>query len=147
VEDFGASRLPWFHAGDIRVSKGFDIGDALDLSVFGLVQNFLNTENVIIVNAITGLPDVGGTEFEDSRNPQIPGSFLVAGATAGFPLEVSDVLEEWRDEFSLQDLNGDGTITLTESQETFFRGNVAFNNSPLNYGEPRQIRFGAEIRF
>jgi hypothetical protein len=147
VEDFGASRLPWFHSGDIRLQKGFTIGDALDLSVFGLVQNFLNHENIVVVNTITGLPDVGGTEFEDSRNPQIPGNFLVEGATVGFPLEVSDILPEWQDEFSLQDLNGDGTITLAESQETFFRGNIALSNSPLNYGEPREIRFGAEIRF
>ncbi|HYO46560.1 MAG TPA: hypothetical protein VEY33_07725, partial [Gemmatimonadota bacterium] len=114
---------------------------------FGLVQNFLNTENILAVNEITGLPDVGGTEFEDSRNPQIPGNFLVEGATVGFPLELDDVLAEWRDEFSLQDLNGDGTITLVESQETLFRGEIATSNSPLSYGEPRQIRFGAEIRF
>ena len=139
--------MPWFHSGDLRIQKGIDIGDALDLSVFGLVQNFLNHENVVAVNAITGLPDVGGTEFEDSRNPQIPGNFLVEGATTGFPLEVSDVLPEWQDEFSLQDLDGNGTITLAESQETFFRGNRALSNSALNYGEPRQIRFGAEIRF
>ena len=65
----------------------------------------------------------------------------------GFPLELDDVLAEWRDEFSLPDLDGNGTITLEESQETFFRGNIAFNNSAFNYGEPRQIRFGAEIRF
>jgi hypothetical protein len=147
VEDFGASRLPWFHSGDIRVTKGFDIGDALDLSVFGLVQNFLNHENIIAVNAITGLPDVGGTEFEDSRSPQIPADFLVEGAATGFPLAVSDIVEEWQDEFSRQDLDGNGTITLAESQEVLFRGNRALNNSPLNYGEPRQIRFGAEIRF
>jgi hypothetical protein len=56
-------------------------------------------------------------------------------------------VEEWQDEFSRQDLNGDGTITLEESQETFFRANVALSNSVFNYGEPRQIRFGAEIRF
>ncbi|HJR52549.1 MAG TPA: TonB-dependent receptor [Gemmatimonadota bacterium] len=146
VEDFGNSRLPWFHSGDIRLQKGFNVG-GVDLSVFGLVQNFLNQTNVIAVNAITGLPDVGGTEFEDSRNPQIPGNFLVEGATAGFPLEVSDVLPEWQDELSLQDLDGDGTITLAESQETFFRGNIAVNNSALHYGAPRQIRLGAEIRF
>ncbi|HET6362202.1 MAG TPA: TonB-dependent receptor [Gemmatimonadota bacterium] len=152
VEDFGASRLPWFHSGDIRVSKGFDIGDALDLSVFGLVTNFLNRENVVAVFSITGLPDVGGTEFEDSRNPQIPAAsagevFLVEDATPGFPLSIDDIVPEWQDEFSRQDVNGDGTITLEESQLTFFRGNRALNNSPLNYGEPRQIRFGAEIRF
>ena len=86
---FGASRLPWFHSGDIRVTKGFDIGDQLDLSVFGLVQNILNHTNIVAVNPITGLPDVGGTEFEDSRNPQIPGNFLVEGATTGFPLAVT----------------------------------------------------------
>jgi hypothetical protein len=57
------------------------------------------------------------------------------------------VLAEWRDEFSLQDLTGDGTITLEESQETAFRGAIATSNVPLNYGSPRQIRFGAEIRF
>ena len=60
---------------------------------------------------------------------------------------MDDILPEWQDEFSQQDVNGDGTITLAESQDTFFLGNVALNNSPLNYGEPRQIRFGAEIRF
>jgi hypothetical protein len=119
----------------------------VDLSVFGMVQNFLNHVNVIAVNPNTGLPDVGGTEFEDSRNPQIPANFLVEGAAVGFPLELNDVLAEWRDEFSLQDLNGDGTITLAESQETFFRGNIALSNSPFNYGAPREIRFGAEIRF
>jgi hypothetical protein len=146
IEDFGASRLPWFHSGDIRVSKGFDVG-GLDLGVFGLVQNFLNTQNVVAVNATTGLPDRDGLEFEDSRNPQIPGNFLVEGAAAGFPLAVSDIVTEWQDEFSRQDLNGDGMITLEESQETFFRANVALSNSVFNYGEPRQIRFGAEIRF
>ncbi|HYO45080.1 MAG TPA: TonB-dependent receptor [Gemmatimonadota bacterium] len=146
VEDFGASRLPWFHSGDIRVSKGLDVG-GMDLSVFGLVQNFLNHVNVVAVNSTTGLPDRDGLEFEDSRNPQIPGNFLIEGAAVGFPLEVSDVLAEWQDEFSRQDLNGDGTITLEESQETLFRGQIAVNNTPFNYGEPRQIRFGAEIRF
>jgi hypothetical protein len=128
------------------VSKGIDVG-GLDLSVFGLVQNFLDNVNVIAVNPITGLPDVGGTEFEDSRNPQIPANFLVEGATTGFPLAVDDIVEEWRDEFSRQDLDGDGTITLAESQETFFRGNKAVSNIPFNYGAPREIRFGAEIRF
>jgi hypothetical protein len=157
VEDFGASRLPWFQSGDIRVTKGFDIGDALDLSVFGLVQNFLNTENIVAVNSNTGLPDLDGTEFEDSRNPQIPANFLVEGSATGFPLNLTDdplvcpdcgvILAEWRDEFSLQDLNGDGTITLEESQETLFRAEIGRSNSPRFYGEPRQIRFGAEIRF
>jgi hypothetical protein len=54
----------------------------------------------------------------------------VEGSATGFPLNLTDdpltcpgcgiILTEWRDEFSLQDLNGDGTITLAESQETLF---------------------------
>ena len=146
VEDLGASRLPWIHSGDIRVTKGFDLG-GVDLSVFGLVQNFLNHANVIAVNETTGLPDRDGLEFEDSRNPQIPANFRVAGAAPGFPVSLIDILEEWRPEFARQDLNGDGTITLEESQETLFRAEVANSNSILNYGEPRQIRFGVELRF
>ena len=62
----------------------------MELGVFGLVQNFLNHENVVNVNPVTGLPDVGGTEFEDSRNPQIPANFLVEGSPTGFPLNLTD---------------------------------------------------------
>ncbi|HUF90468.1 MAG TPA: outer membrane beta-barrel protein, partial [Gemmatimonadota bacterium] len=146
VEDLGASRLPWVHSGDIRVTKGLDLG-GLDLSVFGLVRNFLNHSNVLAVNETTGLPDRDGLEFEDSRNPQIPGNFRVEGAAGGFPVALDDILEEWRADFARQDLNGDGTITLEESQETLFRAEVANSNSVFNYGEPRQIRFGVEVRF
>ena len=146
VEDFNASRLPWIHWGDVRVTKGFAVG-GLDLNVFGLVENILNTRNVIAVNRRTGLPNIGGWEFVWSRNPIIPANFTADGTPAGFPLALTDIDEEVRGEFSRQDLNGDGVITLEESQETALLGAIAQSNSPLNYGPPRQIRFGAEIRF
>jgi hypothetical protein len=146
VEDFGESRQPWFHSGDVRVAKGFDVG-GLDLRVFGLVENFLGTRNVIVVNSATGLPNLAGTEFVDSRNPRIAEGFLVERVVRDFPIALGEILPEWRDEFSRQDLDGDGLITLEESQETAFRAEVARTNVPLNYGSPRQIRFGAEIRF
>ena len=113
--------------------------------MFGPVENFLNTRNVIAVNPGTGLPSISGTEFIDSRNPQITDNFLMEGTT-GFPIALTDIVEEWRDEFSRQDLDGDGKITLEESQETVFAPRAA-SNPPLNYGAPRQVRFGAEIRF
>ena len=118
-----------------------------DLTLFTLVENVLNTENVIGVNPTTGLPNISGLEFTDSRNPQIPANFLNDEVLRGYPLALTDIKEEWRDEFSRQDLNGDGTITLEEGQETAFRGYIAQSNPPLHYGAPRQIRFGAEIRF
>jgi hypothetical protein len=119
----------------------------LDLTVFGLVENLLNTRNVIAVNPGTGLPHIGGTEFIGSRNPQITDNFFIDRVLSGFPVALTDIVEEWRDEFARQDLNGDGEITLEESQETAFRAASGQINRPLNYGSPRQIRFGAEIRF
>jgi outer membrane receptor protein involved in Fe transport len=146
AEDFGSSRLPWIHSGNIRLAKGFELGE-LDLGIFTLVENFLNRTNVLAVHPESGRPDMTGFEFTNSRDPQIPGTFRVEGAPPGFPVALSDIVEEWRDEFARQDLDGDDVITLEESQETGFRGLRAVSNSPLQYGAPRQIRFGVELRF
>jgi outer membrane receptor protein involved in Fe transport len=146
LEDFNASRQPWFHSGDIRLTREFPVG-AIDLVAFAYVRNFLDRVNVLRVNESTGLPDRSGLEFTDSRNPSIPGEYLLPGVATGFPVALDDVVEELRDEFSRQDLDGDGSITLAESQETLFRAEVAQSNVPSNYGEPRQVRLGIELRF
>jgi hypothetical protein len=146
LEDFNASRQPWFHSGDIRLTREFPVG-AIDLLAFAYVRNFLDRENVLRVNESSGLPDRSGLEFTDSRNPSIPGEFLLPGVVSGFPFALDDVVEEWRDEFSRQDLDGDGSITLEESQETMFRAERSLSNSPFHYGEPRQVRLGIELRF
>jgi len=164
LEDFGSSRLPWVHSGDIRVSKGFSLGDALHLDLFGVVQNFLDTKNILFVNPETGRPDLNGDEFTQSRNPQIPDringqSVFEEGATNAFPIQVTTIVPEFRTNFSKQDLNGDGTITLAEAQEALRLALIASGNtsvgfsgggvgdSPYNYGSPRLFRFGAELRF
>ena len=56
------------------------------------------------------------------------------------------MLAEWRDEFSLQDLNSDGTITLEESQETFFpqRG-VQQLGLQLRRAAPDPVRSGDPV--
>jgi hypothetical protein len=146
LEDFNASRQPWFHSGDIRLTREFPVG-AIDLVAFAYVQNFLDQVNVLRVNEASGLPDRSGLEFTDSRNPSIPGEYLLPGVATGFPVALDDVVEEWRDEFSRQDLDGDGSITLEESQETMFRAKRSLSNSPFHYGEPRQVRLGIELRF
>ncbi len=146
LEDFNASRQPWFHSGDIRLTREFPVG-AIDLVAFAYVRNFLDRVNVLRVNESSGLPDRSGLEFTRSRNPLIPGEFLLPGVATGFPVALDDVVEEWRDEFSRQDLDGDGSITLEESQETLFRAERSLSNSPFHYGEPRQVRLGIELRF
>ncbi|MGH7550376.1 MAG: hypothetical protein ACREK3_06415, partial [Gemmatimonadota bacterium] len=111
------------------------------------------------VNETTGRPDRTGFEEERSMDPRIADNFLTDASDGDYPFDVNaEIVAEWRDEFGRQDLNGDGTITLAEGQESLRQANVAsgqagnfqgavFGDSPYNYGEPRQFRFGAELRF
>jgi len=173
VEDLGASRLPWLHSGDIRVTKGLDLGSALDVDLFASILNVLDIQNIVALNPTTGRPDLNGDEFQLSRNPVIPNTIagdpvFVDGAVNAFPLAVSSFVPEFRDAFGKNDLNRDGTITLEEAQQNLFNAlvasgatavanagaagsvgdNLASNGDhPYNYGEPRQWRFGVELRF
>ncbi len=159
LEDFNTSRLPWFHQGDLRVIKGIDIGDAFDFEVFAQVLNFLDIENIVAVSPTTGRPDRTGFEDNLSRSPTITSGFRTADSNQDYPFVIAtDILPEFQSRFARQDLNGDGTITLAEGQETLRQALIASGqgasfslgsagDSPFNYGEPRQWRFGAEIRF
>jgi hypothetical protein len=165
AEDLGSSRLPWVHSGDVRLTKGFDVAGDLGFSVFTLVQNVFNVRNLLFVHPTTGRPDVSGYEFDDT--PTVPAEFLNEGVPVAFPYRVEDVVEAAgdplnpvpiRSRIAKQDLNGDGLITETEAADALFEarrvaGIIGGTNapvpgdSPLNYGAPRQIRFGVELRF
>jgi hypothetical protein len=110
------------------------------------------------VSPTTGRPDRTGFEDNLSQMPVIPSSFKLPGAPTGFPIDLDQLVPEFRDRFALQDLDGNGTIELAESRESLRQALIASGSgatfslgstgdSPYNYGEPRQVRFGAEIRF
>jgi outer membrane receptor for ferrienterochelin and colicin len=148
IEDFNASRKPWTHFGDLRVTKGFDVSEALTLDLFIDARNVFDNKNALQVNPASSSPDQSGFERQNSETPFIAPAFKVEGATEGFPLPLDQILPEFRDAFGRQDLDGDGVIALEEAQETLFLANVAGGGaSVFNYREPRQVRFGAEIRF
>ncbi|HUP00538.1 MAG TPA: TonB-dependent receptor, partial [Gemmatimonadota bacterium] len=160
LEDINSSRLPWFHQGDVRVTKGLDLGGALGFELFAQVINFLDIENVVNVNPGTGRPDRQGIEDQVSRTPVIPSSFLSEDAPGTFPFTIeTDIVPEFQSRFAQQDLNGDGVITLEESQESLRQALISTNittaafsggaagNTPFNYGAPRQFRFGVDLRF
>ncbi|MGH7572496.1 MAG: TonB-dependent receptor [Gemmatimonadota bacterium] len=159
LEDINSSRLPWFHQGDLRFVKGFDVAGGLGFEVFASVINFLDIDNVVLVNPSSGRPDVSGFELEQSLTPVIPSDFLTADAPETFPFNLqTDIVADFRDEIALQDRNGDGIVSLQEAQLSLREAKqasgdgadfIAGNNgdSPFNYGEPRQYRFGVEIRF
>jgi hypothetical protein len=159
LEDINSSRLPWFHQGDVRFVKGFDVAGGLGFELFASVINFLDIENVVLVNPSSGRPDASGFEDSQSQTPVIPTDFLTAGAPETFPFNVqTDIVEDFQDEIALQDRNNDGIVSLEEARLSLREAKqasgdgadfIAGNNgdSPFNYGEPRQYRFGVEIRF
>jgi outer membrane receptor protein involved in Fe transport len=159
LEDLNTSRLQWFHQGDVRFVKGLDLGGALDLELFASVINFLDIENVLLVNPSSGRPDATGFEDAQSQTPVIPNDFLTEGAPETFPFNLqTDIVEDFRDEIAQQDRNGDGIVSLQEAQLALREAKqatgdgadfIAGNNgdSVFNYGEPRQYRFGVELRF
>ncbi|HUE95416.1 MAG TPA: TonB-dependent receptor, partial [Longimicrobiaceae bacterium] len=84
LEDFGSSRLPWVHQGDIRLVKGLTLSDALALDLFAVVVNFLDVKNVVNVNPTTGRPDRTGFEESLSRTPVISSRFAIEGGSTAF---------------------------------------------------------------
>ncbi|HUP19884.1 MAG TPA: TonB-dependent receptor [Gemmatimonadota bacterium] len=167
LEDIGGSRLPWIHSGDIRVTRGFSLSDALHVDLFAVVENFLDIKNVINVNPTTGRPDRTGFEETLSRTPVISSRFAVEGGSTTFEtravcpaaacVPLDQIIPEYRATFARQDLDGNGVIELAEAQEALRRALIASGSGgpnagqtgdfPFNYGEPRQFRFGAELRF
>ncbi len=159
LEDINASRLPWVHQADIRFTKALTLGAGMDLEFFAGILNFLDINNVLEVNGTSGQPDVTGFEDQFSVTPTIPVIFRTDGSGPGdFPLAISDIEEDFQDEFSRQDFNRDGSITFEEAQRAlrnaklasgdgadFIAGNTG--DSPFNYGTPRRYRFGVEFRF
>jgi hypothetical protein len=169
LEDLNRSRMPWIHDGNLGVTKAFGALGAVDFDVFIRVINFLGVKNVVNVNPTSGRPDVTGLEEQLSASPRIPLQMLlpggrdllpvfVDGASTQFPVSLSDIRPEFRDLLARQDIDGDGIITREESATRLAQMIRAFGpggtnpfaaggNSPYHYGEPRQIRFGAELRF
>jgi hypothetical protein len=160
LEDVNSSRLPWVHQADIRFTKGFALGSGMDLEVFAGILNFLDIENVLVVNEATGQPDRSGLEERFAETPLIPVTDRTDGSgPSDFPVAISDLVEEFQDEYALQDANRDGSISFEEAQQALFNAklssgdgadfivNGSTGNSPLNYGTPRRYRFGVEFRF
>jgi hypothetical protein len=88
-------------------------------------------------------PELGPRE---SRTPIIHVNFVEEGASTDFPMSLDDSRPGFRHGIARQDLDRDGTITLDEGQEALRRAEIWLNDSPYNYGEPRQVRFGVELR-
>ncbi len=122
----GSKRLPAVSNIDIRVDKGFEFG-SLDFSLFGIVRNLLNTENVVSVYSSGGLPD---------RSDSYPKPKWDESHYTALYESKEDYYKErygWKTPKDMYDAN-------VEDWSRYY-------NTPLNYGNPRIIRVGIELKF
>ena len=120
---------------DLRAKRDIKIGP-IQLSLVGEIFNVLNRKNIEDVFMRSGRPDdsglLQGVDVEDFNYSEALADQYRVGGTYYDPR---------------QDLNGDGTVTPQERYDTFVMFVQDYMDDPLNYGAPRQFRFGLELNF
>ncbi len=120
----------WDYSMDLRFNKEFRLGGAYRLSFFSEIFNLFNKK--------LPTPYPSGLSYE--------GYYRTAGG--GVPMEWSDDLSKESKVWFNADFNQDGILSLEEQA----KGNIAYSvmQSTMDksqYGNARQIRFGAEFNF
>lgn len=148
AEGLNSSRTPWFRSFDLRIDRGFALGDNR-IRAFADLRNPLNFENTNEV-----WMETGGVTHEGYREEYI--DTRVRDITPGTQAEdVAIMLEDDYNEVNKHLLmraeerfgNGDGVFTVEEqrnavgSQYQVFNGPQAFRNSD------QRLRFGVEFIF
>ena len=148
IGNVNLNRFPWTHDGNLRVVKAFPFESGNSVELFAVVNNVFGRTNVLSLHPTTGVVDRDGFETIQAEAPVIRRSVLFPNVPAIFPLQLSNVLPEYREGMSRQDLNDDGTISLEEAQQVLLLALIAAgSDSPYSYGSPRTVRFGLEYRF
>ncbi|MDI6839761.1 MAG: TonB-dependent receptor [bacterium] len=116
VLELGSKRMPSTSNIDLRIDKGFKFG-SLDFSLFGVVQNLLNTKNVVDVYSMTGKPD------NDGDPP------------------------DWDPTYYESVYRDAGYSSAREMYEANLANWKWYCNDPTNYSNPRIINVGVELKF
>jgi len=120
----------WNYTMDLRLNKEFRLGRAYRISLFSEVFNLFNKK--------LPTPYPSGMNFESY--------YRTAGG--GVPMEWSDGMSKQGKVWFNSDFNQDGILSLEEQA----KGNIAHSvmmstMDKSQYGNARQIRFGAEFSF
>ncbi len=150
AEDLNASRTPGFKSLDLRIHRGFRVGDNR-LRVFADIRNPLHIANTTslwletgeITNAVHREVSIDGL----LRDATLDGdanidAFNILGESPDNALNRYMLLEAER-RFG----NGDGIFTVAEQRAAFGSFYDLFNNSLFFRNADRSLRFGVEFVF
>ncbi|MCX7995065.1 MAG: TonB-dependent receptor [candidate division WOR-3 bacterium] len=125
--DINSSRMQGLSSMDLKLLKKFKIGP-LHPGFAIMVNNLLNTEQIIYVYPTTGKPDDHG-----DPEPQLD-QFGWLSITSLY--------------YSPQaDYNHDGLITPVEMKDEYLKARQDYHTNPMHYTNPFRVRFGLNVEF
>lgn len=132
TQEPNSSRLDPTIEWNMRISRGFSLGGT-DYTLFVDVRNLLGRKNVLYYDPWTNPPW------------NSPGRLRILAREA---TEDAVTVPAESEDFNPQaDLNGDMLLTRQEQEEAYYKALVDRWEEVLPFGEPRQVRFGVDVRF
>ncbi len=125
--DVNSARYPSSFTSDARLSKSFTLA-GLQLNVSLDITNLLNTLTITNVNTVTGSPSNSGRVITQG---EFRGG-MVIGDQYYHPA---------------RDANHDGYLSQREEYDAYIKAYDEIQNTPANYGPPRQMRLGLNLSF
>ena len=117
---------------NLMLSRGFESGNR-KYTLFVDVRNLFNRQNVLYYDPWTDSPWNSEERLRRLAHEATEGAVVI-------PAESADYHPQ-------SDQNGDRVITPDEQEESYYRALVDRWSPVLSYDEPRQVRFGMDIRF
>ncbi len=132
IGEKNSARMPARLTTDGKISKGFVIARKLKFNVVCDITNLFNTITTEWVWGYSGKPNDDG--YAATLSPAIwtSSSYITILASSYHPA---------------RDLNSDGVINDVEEYISYKAAYKDYVNDPLNFGAPRQIRFGIDFEF
>jgi len=127
-----SARMPARFTADCRISKGVVIARKFKLNLVCDITNLFNTKIVEWVYGATGLPDDDGNAITYAIRANNPADDINLFYSSYHPA---------------RDINSNGIVDDGEEFISYKVAWIDFVNNPMNYGAPRQIRFGIDFEF
>ncbi|MEO0132225.1 MAG: TonB-dependent receptor [candidate division WOR-3 bacterium] len=124
-------RMPPRWSTDLKLVKGITIGK-IKFNLTCDIINLFDTKNIEWVYGYTGRPDDDGNAYTYATRPINPND---------------DVTLLYSSYHPARDINSNGIVDDYEEYVSYLTAWRDFVNNPMNYGAPRQIRFGIDFEF
>jgi len=127
-----SARMPARFSTDCKITKGFVLARKFKLNLVCDITNLLNAKNIEWVYGATGEPNNDGAAVTYATRAINPSD---------------DISLLYNSYHPARDLNSNGIVDDREEYISYLVAWRDLVDNPMNYGAPRQIRFGIDFEF